>query len=331
MPLPFLTTPENQSARIAIQDFLNGLVGDSPEETANLLYVHGPSGTGKTHLMNMLVDDLTHHPTLRVCMISANEFADQENSRSARVKGHDLQKEADLLIIEDLQHLPTRCAESLVQIIDERNRRRLPTVVTALVGPAQLSHRGTTFGHRLTTRLGSGLVVALLPLQAAGRRQRLTALAQQNALVVADDILDWLAEHLTGGGRQLEGAIHQVKKLQRLQKKPLRLDELRKHFREQIDATAPTVERIAEHVCKHYHVEQKRLRSEKRSHDVLLPRQVVMYLARQLTPLSLKQIGSYFGGRDHRTVQHACAKVADAMETDRQLAGVVKQMQAELA
>ena len=144
-------------------------------------------------------------------------------------------------------------------------------------------------------------------------------------------MLDWLADHLTGGGRQLDGAIRQLKALQRLQAKPLRLADIRAHFDAQIDTQAPSVKRITDQVSGYFQVAPKHLLSARRSHDVLLPRQVSMYLARQLTRLSLEQIGKFFGGRDHKTVQHACKKVEAAMKADALLCGAVRQIHAELA
>jgi len=150
-------------------------------------------------------------------------------------------------------------------------------------------------------------------------------------LSVAPDILDWLAGQLIGGGRQLEGAIRQLKTLQRLQSKPLRVAEVRAHFLTQIEAQAPTVKRIAEHVSGYFHIAPRLLPSAGRSRDLLLPRQVSMYLARELTSLSLQKIGKFFGGRDHKTVWHACKKIVAAMKVDAALSGAVRRMQAELA
>ncbi len=148
---------------------------------------------------------------------------------------------------------------------------------------------------------------------------------------IAPDILDWLAEQLTGGGRQLAGAIRQLKTLQRLQAKPLKLVDVAAHFRTQIEAKTPSVKRITEQVSGYFQVPPKHLVSARRTRDVLVPRQVSMYLARQMTDLSLQQIGKYFGGRDHKTVQHACKKVEEAMKSDAVLSGAVRQIHAELA
>ena len=124
-----------------------------------------------------------------------------------------------------------------------------------LNGPSGLKHRGKLLPIRLTNRLAGGLVVALDPMPPPSRRRLLHVLADQAKLSIAPSILDWLAEQMTGGGRQLEGAIRQLHTLQRLQTKPLRLDDIRAHFAAQIEAKTPTVKRIAEHVSGYYEVE----------------------------------------------------------------------------
>lgn len=205
----------------------------------------------------------------------------------------------------------------------------MPTVVTATQGPVLLQSR-ERFPARLTSRLAGGLVVALESWQAASRLYFLEEAAQRQQLAVAPDILPWLAQHLTGGGRQLEGAIHQLRELVKQQRQDLDLEAVEKHFQVQADADRPTMERIARQVSGYFHLEPGQLQSQRRYRNIMLPRQVSMYLARQLTTLSLDQIGAYFGGRDHTTVLHACRKVERALKSDATFSGAVRQLQAEL-
>lgn len=156
-------------------------------------------------------------------------------------------------------------------------------------------------------------------------------MAQQRQLAVSPEILAWLAEHLTGGGRQLEGAILQLETISKLRRQALDLKNVAAHFRPQVEAIRPTVERIAGHVGDYFQLEPKQLQSRRRYRSILLPRQVGMYLARQLTRLSLDQIGTYFGGRDHTTVLHACRKVTLILKEDAVLSGAVRQIHAALA
>lgn len=317
----FLLLPENRSALAACQDLLLSLTADQRDATPNPLCLHGPPGSGKSLLLQTLAQELSGHG-IEVCQRSANDFAMQEDDKDAR--------QADLTIIEDMQHLPMRAVAAVIALIDERLRHGGAMIFSALHGPANLKHRGTALPVRLTSRLLAGLVVGLAPMQAPSRRTLLAAHAEQAGLRVLAEVLDWLAEHLTGGGRQLDGAIRQLKSLQGLQKNQLRLSDIRAHFRTQIEAHAPTVKRIAERVCGYYQVEPRQLLSARRAREIVLPRQVSMYLARQLTAQSLVQIGKYFGGRDHKTVQHACRKVEAAMRVDAVLSGAVRQLHAEL-
>jgi chromosomal replication initiator protein len=233
-------------------------------------------------------------------------------------------RQSDLVIVEDLQFLAARAAEPLSQLVDDLCRRQIPLVVTASTGP-----QGLDLPARLSNRLAGGLVVALEALGTASRRALLEDRVRRRQLTISPDVLDWLAEHVTGGGRHLDGALTRLETLTRWHA-PLDVAAVAEHFRDEVNAVAPTVERIAERVGGYFRVEPRQLLSSRRSRDVLLPRQVGMYLARRLTRLSLEQIGAYFGGRDHSTVRHACRKVEQALTSDAVLSGTIRQLQAGL-
>jgi len=148
-------------------------------------------------------------------------------------------------------------------------------------------------------------------------------------IAVGRDVLTWLAENLSGSARQLEGAVARLETLVRLYDRVPDRATVAEHFRTELEAARLTVERIAERVGRHYRVDPRVLQSRRRSRSALLPRQVAMALTRRLTPLSLEQIGAYFGGRDHSTVLHACRKVESGH--DAALSCAVRQLQAEFA
>jgi chromosomal replication initiator protein len=163
-------------------------------------------------------------------------------------------------------------------------------------------------------------------LRAKSRLAYLQEKSQKRQLAVRPDVLAWLADHLVGGGRQLEGAIHEIAMLSRLNQVALNVEKVRHHFQERAELNRPAIERIAEQVSSYYRVEPKKLQSRKRYQNVLLPRQVSMYLARALTGLSLQQIGAFFGGRDHSTVLHACRKIEERLEQDPPLCGAIRSL-----
>jgi chromosomal replication initiator protein len=339
----FVPFPENQSALTAIQDLVATLRTGKLQGSPSPVFLHGPPGSGKTHLASALVTECAAGTGLVIHYCTASDFREPAPAHVDKQKlatneaAHisftliDEAKQCDLLVVDDIQHLPLPAAETLVQIIDYRQAHQLPMVFTANTGPRHLAHRGVRYLARLTSRLAAGLVVGLEPLKIASRQRFLDELAQRTQLALPRDIMHWLARHLTGGGRQLEGTLTQLATLNKLSRRPLDLKSVMAHFGAQVDAIRPSVERISTRVSDYFHLEPRQMQSRRRHHNVVLPRQISMYLARQLTELSLIQIGTYFGGRDHTTVLHACRKVEQAMKKDAVLSGAVRQIHAELA
>jgi chromosomal replication initiator protein len=322
----FVCGPENRAALLALQDLADDLVAGNEENVPNPIYLHGPTGTGKTHLVQALLQEITCKKTSLTANIWDAASLEGESAHGILETACD----SDLVVLEDLQHLARPWVEPLIQLLDDRLNRGQPTIFTARTGLKNLSYRGERLCHRLTSRLATGLVIALEPLGPAGRLLILKNLAQRRQLALPQEVLTWLANNLTGGGRQLEGAINQLELLARLHHQPLDVEAVAGHLRDQIEAARPTVERIALRVSRYFRVKARQLQSRQRYRNILLPRQVGMYLARRLTGLSLEQIGAYFGGRDHSTVLHACRKVEEAIGADAGLSGAVRQIHAEL-
>jgi chromosomal replication initiator protein len=321
----WITTPENRLDRAAVWRVVGCVAGRHRRLAVNPLFLHGPVGTGKTHLVNALAASVTHRcPDLIVNLLPAADCRpdspQQPDEWSAPAR------ECDLLVLEDVQHLPPRAVEALVGIIDDRRARGRPMVFTASGGPGQL----TGLPERLTSRLACGLVVGLEPLAAASRLTFLEDRARRRRLRVGPDVLAWLAEHVSGSARQLDGALKRLATLAELHGGPPDVTAVAEAFRTDADAARPSVERIIERVGRYFRVEPGEVCSRRRGRNALLPRQVGMYLARALTPLSLEQIGAHFGGRDHSTVLHACRKVEQALAGDTVLSGAVRQLHADL-
>ncbi|MDW8264806.1 MAG: DnaA/Hda family protein [Gemmataceae bacterium] len=319
----FVPTPENRSAWLAVRQLAAGLRSAKPRPTVPSLFLHGPTGTGKTHLVNALTNDLRQHAPNRVALL----FSAGELSRVARQKPETwtLAADADLLAVEDLQHLTGSAAQTLAFVFDQRLSEQRPMVFTANVGPRQLKSVPT----RLVSRLAGGLVIGLAPLGPESRNLILRREAKLRRLAVDDDVLAWLAKELTGSGRYLRGVIARLVGISRNRKGTLRLEDVQRQLGEEIQASRPTVERIAQRVGQHFHVGVRQLQSRRRTRHILLPRQIGMYLARQLTSLSLSEIGDWFGGRDHTTVLSACRRVESSLRTNPELASAVESLQAE--
>jgi chromosomal replication initiator protein len=323
----WIALTENEAARLAVERVADCVCGRGPRRAINPLFLYGPAGAGKSHLVCALLADVTRRsPDLQAALLAAGDFEGLVLSEDSREERKAL-RQADVLIIEDVQHLSARVEEAFVHLMDRGLARGQQVVCTALTGPAQLSH----LPARVTSRLGSGLVVGLAALSPEGRRTFLHEYVNRRGLRVAPEILGWLAEHLTGSVRQLEGAVARLAELMRFYGQTINVETLAEHFGVEAAANRPTVERIVQRVGCYFQIEPRQLQARSRTRGALLPRQIGMYLARQLTELSLQQIGAYFGGRDHSTVLHACRKVEKALAHDVRLSGAVRQLHADLA
>lgn len=320
-PLRFLTLPENRSAWLAVRRFAQHLTRSESTRRLPLLFLHGPSGTGKTHLGQTLVERvMAHRADFSSQTIPARELAQSSEAESLREFA-----ETDLLIVEDFQHLAPEPAERIARLLDERQERGRCVVATARPGPAHLSD----LPARLTSRLAGGLVVGLEPLGAASRKRLARALIDHRGLNVAPEVVDWLAARPGGGVRPLLGALAQLEALSRVCPAPLQLAALTAQIAEPEQSAESPFEAIARRVAERFRIDLKSLRGRVRHRSILWPRQVSMYLIRELTGLPLAQIGAYFG-RDHTTILHACRKVEAALESDPALAGLLRELRAEL-
>ncbi|MFM8271894.1 MAG: helix-turn-helix domain-containing protein [Gemmata sp.] len=319
----FLVLPENRVAVRAARAVCRAVLARK-RVGANPLMLHGPPGTGKSRLGAALVAQLTTAPDGATAqVVSAGDVArSPDESLTDRAL-----TECDLLTLEDVQHLPAKSADVACDLIDARASRRRATVVTASAGPSQL-----LLPQRLTSRLSAGLVVRLDPLAVPSRRAILAEVAAQKGVRLDDDALTWLAEQATGGGvRAALGLLQNLAQVAKSFPGPLTRPDVQQTLAQTGQPTSSTadVSRIVERVTAAFGVSEKELLGPSRLRSVMRPRQVAMFLARELTKLSLPRLGAAFG-RDHTTVLHACRKVAQELEGDAALAKQVSDLRGVL-
>ncbi len=325
----FVVGPSNRLAHAAC-----GAICGQLGTLYNPLFVHGASGLGKTHLLQAAcVEVLRRNPQLRVVYVTCETFI---NDFVRAIANGELQpfreaaRQADLLVIDDVQFLANResTQEELFHTFNVLYQARKQIVLSADKAPTEIP----TLEDRLVSRFKWGLVAQIDPPDRETRHAILRKKAQLRGVEISDEVLDFIAEHVEANIRLLEGALTTLITEAQLNGKPLNLDTARAvlHTFGQRESRPLQVSEILDTVSKHFGIRLQELLGRKRTRSVAYPRQVAMYLARKLTPLSLEEIGMHFGGRDHSTVLHAERTIEAALSGDGNLAQVVSQLRSKL-
>ncbi|MFD2261811.1 chromosomal replication initiator protein DnaA [Lacibacterium aquatile] len=300
-------------------------VAESDAVAFNPLYLYGGVGLGKTHLMHAIAWHIRQRdPSRRVIYMSAEKFMYQF-IKALRYKDTVAFKEqfrsVDVLMIDDVQFF---CgSKELTQeeffhtfnALVDNNRQ---VIVSADKSPADLSD----IPERLKSRLGWGLVADIHPTTYELRLGILQAKADAVSVPVPPKVLEFLAHKITSNVRELEGALNRLVAHATLVHRAISLEMAQEVLHDLLRAhdRRVTIEEIQKRVAEHYTIRLVDMSSARRSRQIARPRQVAMYLAKQLTSRSLPEIGRKFGGRDHTTVMHAVKKIEELQATDSALA-----------
>jgi chromosomal replication initiator protein len=316
----FVVGGSNRFAHAACQ-----AVAEMPARAYNPLFLYGGVGLGKTHLMHAIghqVLGLT--PTTRVLYVSAETFTNEmiNSIRDDRmVQFRHRYREIDILLIDDIQFVAgkERTQEEFFHTFEALHGARKQIVISSDRPPRDIP----TLEERLRSRFEWGLISDIQPPDLETRIAILGKKAQLEGLSVVPDVLQLIASRVDTNIRELEGALIRVVAFSSIHMSPITLDLATEALKDMLPQSRPrpiTIRIIQEEVAKHYEMRTDDFKAKKRTRAVAFPRQVAMYLARQLTGASLPKIGEEFGGRDHTTVIHACTKISQDRERDAQLA-----------
>jgi chromosomal replication initiator protein len=296
------------------------------EETPlfNPLYLYSGTGQGKTHLLHAIGQAFAAvRPGATIILMSAEKFM---REFVGAMRGGDMMafkarlRAADLLLIDDLQFVIGKGStqEELLHTFDDLLTSGKRLVVTADRPPAMLDG----VEARLLSRLGGGLVADIEAPEAGLReaivRQRLGAVP---GVDVPDAVVDYLVRHFTRNIRELEGALNKLLAYAALTNVEITLPMAEDRLAESVRSARPriTIEEIQRSVCAHFKLDKSDMVSKRRLRAVARPRQIAMYLAKEMTPRSYPEIGRRFGGRDHSTVIHAVRVIEGLRVTDSEI------------
>jgi len=324
----FVVGPSNKFANAAAL-----AVASDPADAYNPLFLYGGVGLGKTHLMHAIGQHIMKHfPEKKVCYITSESFVTQlvegiakKNTSPLREKVRDV----DVLMIDDIQFIAGKESTQVevFHTFNELYENKKQIIFSSDRPPKDIP----TLEERLRSRFEWGLIADIQRPDLETRMAILAAKAEREGILVDTEILYFIAEKMDTNIRELEGALTRVAAMSQLGGKRITLDLAQEALGRVMnisDTKKATPESIRKAVSEYYHVTEEDLLSSRRNKEVALPRQVGMYLTRDMTSLSTPRIGEFYGGRDHTTVLHACRAVAESAKNDKAMKDALEAIRA---
>ncbi|AEK59840.1 chromosomal replication initiator protein DnaA [Collimonas fungivorans] len=305
----FVTGKANQLARAAAIQ-----VANNPGVSYNPLFLYGGVGLGKTHLIHAIGNQLlADNPNSKIRYIHAEQYVRDVVTAYQR-KGFDDFKRyyhsLDLLLIDDIQFFggKSRTQEEFFYAFEALIAAKKQIIITSDTYPKEI----TGMDDRLISRFDSGLTVAIEPPELEMRVAILLKKAASEGVTFSDDVAFFVAKHLRSNVRELEGALRKILAYSRFHGKDISIDVVKDALKDllSVQNRQISVENIQKTVADFFNIKVADMYSKKRPANIARPRQIAMYLAKELTQKSLPEIGELFGGRDHTTVLHAVRKIA---------------------
>ena len=314
----FVTGKANQLARAAAMQ-----VAENPGGSYNPLFLYGGVGLGKTHLVHAVGNALlARKPDARVRYIHAEQYV-SDVVRAYQRKAFDEFKRyyhsLDLLLIDDIQFFAgkNRTHEEFFYAFEALVAGRKQLIITSDTYPKELKE----FEDRLVSRFASGLTVAIEPPELEMRVAILLKKAENEGHPLQEDVAFFIAKNLRSNVRELEGALRKILAFSSFHNRSISVELAREALKDLLGASTGqiTVELIQKTVADYYKLKVADMYSKRRPSSIAGPRQVAMYLAKEMTQKSLPEIGELFGGRDHTTVLHAVRKIGLLRSSDAEL------------
>ncbi len=307
-------------------------VAEQPARQYNPLFLYSPPGLGKTHLLHAIGNRLiAHNPDARVAYLSAEKFVNElidslQHRRMPQFRSK-YRDSFDMILIDDIQFIAGKntSEEEFFHTFNALHSSKRQIVVSSDRPPKEIEG----LEERVRTRFEWGLVADISPPEIETRIAILKSKAERDDIYLPDDVATFLASYVKSNVRELEGVLIRLQAQSSLTGAEISL-EMAKHELKTLvpeEGSCFTIESIQSAVAKHYRLKVQELKSVTRVRTVALPRQIAMYLIRKYTGIGFKEIGLYFGGKDHTTILHACQKIEAGLEGDQEIREAVETIQ----
>ncbi|MBX3303526.1 MAG: chromosomal replication initiator protein DnaA [Nitrospira sp.] len=297
-------------------------VAEQPGQTYNPLFIYGGVGLGKTHLLNAIGNHVAEQSDLRIAYLTTEQFTNEVINSIRYDKMMDLRKRyrhIDMLMIDDIQFLvgKERTQEEFFHTFNALYEGHKQIVLSSDRFPKDMPD----IEERLRSRFEWGLIADLQPPDVETRIAILRKKSEDEGVTLPEDVIQFLSVTMKSNVRELEGSLVRLGAYASLTGQAITLELAKNLLRDLIGDKKKVVamDDIQEAVCAQFHVKLTELKSRRRSKTLVHPRQIAMYLCREMTDASYPEIGRQFGGKDHTTIIHACRQVAKAKEADTAL------------
>lgn len=307
-------------------------VAEAPGEICNPLFLYGGVGLGKTHLMHSIAHYIIeHNSNSKVLYVTSEAFTNElinvirNENQNAVMEFRNKYRNIDVLLIDDIQFIigKERCQEEFFHTFNTLYEAKKQIVISSDIPPKEM----TTLEERLRSRFEWGLSVDISSPEYETRMAILQKKAELEDYDIDNEILQYIATNIISNIRELEGALTKVVAYSKISPLKMNIDLAKEILKDSIspdtqhEVTCPFIIQI---VAEHFNLSQSDLASKKKSQDIVVPRQIAMYLCRTLTADSLSSIGALLGKRDHTTVIHGHDKILAELETNEQLKNTVQ-------
>jgi chromosomal replication initiator protein len=304
-------------------------VADKPGESYNPLYIHGGVGLGKTHLINAVANELIKKDHIKIAYRTGERFTNELITAIRNGATHQFREQyrkVDVLIIDDVQFIAgkTSTQEEFFHTFNALYEVHKQIILVSDRSPKAMSH----LEERLRSRFNWGLVADIQPPNLETRLAILASKAELAGITLDKEVSYLLASRITNNVRELEGALTRLTAYARLTDKTINMEMTRHVLRDQLqeEKRIISVEDIQKGVANYYNIRIQDILSKKRTRTIAFPRQIAMYVCKELTTLSLPEIGEAFGGKDHTTILYAYRKIDKMRSEERDFDDEIKRL-----